>query len=67
MKAEKAQFTSDVSDVDNYTKKPKIKLLNKSAAAVFEKKSSLAPGTFIWNIYQTYIIYLLAHLLLEIV
>jgi len=47
IKAEKAQFTSDVSDVDNYKKKPRIKSSNKSAAAVFEKKSPLAPGTFI--------------------
>ncbi|XP_050064376.1 uncharacterized protein LOC126553272 [Aphis gossypii] len=46
IKAEKAQFTSDVSDVDNYKKKPKIKSSNKSAAAVFEKKSPLAPGYF---------------------
>jgi len=46
IKAEKAQFTSDIADVDNYKKQPKIKSLSKSAAAVFEKKSPLAQGTF---------------------
>ncbi|XP_025200037.1 uncharacterized protein LOC112597974 isoform X2 [Melanaphis sacchari] len=44
IKAEKAKFTSDVSDVDNYkTKQKNINPLNKSVEAILQKRSSLLP------------------------
>lgn len=46
IKAEKAKFTSDVSDVDNYkTKQKNINPLNKSVEAILQKRSSLLPGS----------------------